>query len=99
MELPKFKTVRNRISNYPKEDVRYCLMATYLFAGRISEVVGYAYPSDKTTTPRGPRGTDATLETYLDRDRRLEAAVFTVHTAKRKGKDRYVGLPTKKEYE
>lgn len=99
MELPRVETVRNRISNYPEEDAKFCLMAAYLFAARISEVVGYAYPSDETTTPRGPRGTDVALETYLDRDRQVEAVVFTVHTAKRKGMDRFVGLPANPEYE
>ena len=37
--------------------IKHVLIAAYLFAGRISEVVGKVCPKD-TTTARGPKGTD-----------------------------------------
>ncbi|MEN3052086.1 MAG: hypothetical protein ABC596_09780, partial [Candidatus Methanosuratincola petrocarbonis] len=66
---------------------------------RSCEVVAEAHPSD-TSTPYGPRGTDVRLVEYRAPDGAREvAAVFTVRTAKRGGRERYVALPLNPEYE
>jgi len=46
MELPSVDEVRKRIMTVEEEKIRYCLMTVYLFAGRISEVVGRKNPAD-----------------------------------------------------
>lgn len=81
--------IRQRIEQVKNEPIRYCLMTAYLYAGRICEVVSEKVPSDSTTTPRGPRGTDARLYSYQGQ----EVVVFTVYTAKREGIKRNVALP------
>lgn len=80
----------------PDEPMRLCLMTTYLYCGRISEVIGRAYSSDQTTA-RGPKPEDAKLETYKLASLEENAVVFTVRTAKRNGLIRKVGIPTKYE--
>jgi len=94
MSLPDVDVVRSRIEAVPRRDIRYCLVATYLYAGRISEVVGKVYPSDsKKTAARGPRGRDATIEIFRLGPLEEEAIVFSVRTAKRDGLIRKVALP------
>jgi hypothetical protein len=81
----------------PRE-AKYCLMAAYLFCARVSEIVGYACPSDQTVA-RGPTGKDVRLDTFKLGSLKSEAAIFTVKTAKRDGKIRKIALPLEKEYE
>lgn len=66
----------------------------YLYAGRITEVVGDSSPND-TSHAIGPVGTDANPDVYINTnmDLREPAAVFTVRTAKRGKKPRLVALP------
>ena len=90
--------VRSRIAEVEREDYRYCLMATYLMDARISEVVSKACPKD-TTTARGPKGSDAKLDTFVQLGTEIPCVVFTVKTAKRQGKERYVALPLDEQYE
>lgn len=92
MRLPEVGEVRRRIESVQEERLRLCLMATYLFAARISEVVGVASPGDSSVA-RGPKGTDARLEVYKLGPLEEPSAVFRVRTAKRGGRVRLVGLP------
>ncbi len=100
-ELPEgVVETRSRIARVQREDVRLALMAAYLWAARASEVVGVASGSD-TTTPYGPRGADASEQPYQPGrgEQPVRAAVFTVRTAKRGGRIRYVALPLEQKYE
>jgi len=74
-------------------------MATYLFAGRISEVVGKATKGDTMTTPRGPQGVDASRQIYEVGSIGEEAVVFKVKTAKRRGRERRIALPLNSDFE
>jgi len=94
LSLPSYADVRKRIENVEDPEIQFCLKTTYLYAGRISEVVGKASPGDSKTTARGPKGTDVLLDYYQFRDKEEEVAVFTVRTAKRGGIERKVGIPT-----
>ena len=89
MSMSQYNLIRQRIDQVKPEPIRYCLMTAYLYAGRICEVISQKVPSDLTTTPRGPRGTDVRLDTYEGE----EIVVFTVYTAKREGIKRNVALP------
>lgn len=88
MSLPSVKVVRSRIENVQQADIKYALQCSFLFAGRISEVVGRSSLKD-TSVARGVKGTSATIENFLNE----EAVVFQVHTAKRSGKLRPVAVP------
>jgi hypothetical protein len=90
--LPSVAEVRQRIAAVTKEEIRLCLMTAYLYAGRISEVVGHASPRD-TTTARGPKGSDVRFDVVDGH----EITLFTVYTAKRQGLERIVALPTEFE--
>jgi hypothetical protein len=90
--LPSVHEVRNRIEKIESPDIRLSIMTAYLYAGRISEVIGKATPGD-TTVARGPAGTDATLDTIEGH----EAVLFNVYTAKRDGLLRVVALPIETE--
>jgi len=96
MSLPDVDIIRERIQQVPDKDMRMCLTCLYLYAGRISEVIGEAYSTDDTIA-RGPRGTDATQDRYVIGENREEAVIFTVHTAKRNGLLRKIGIPTRYE--
>jgi len=96
--LPSVSEVRRRILEASEREVRYSLMAIYLFAARVSEVVAYSAPRD-TTVARGPKGTDVYLTTYEDRDKEVDVAVFRIKTAKRGGLERLIALPMDPEYE
>jgi len=98
MSLPDVDEVRHRIERVEREDIRFCLMGTYLLAARISEIVGYSSPSDETTG-RGPRGTDVQIENFQMGEIKENAAVFKLKTAKRGGKIRFVALPLNPDYE
>lgn len=98
MSLNDVDEVRSRIAEVEQEEYRYCLMATYLFDARISEVVSKACPKD-TTTARGPKGSDARLDSFVQLGTEIPCVVFTVKTAKRRGKERYVALPLDEQYE
>lgn len=91
--LPGVADIRRRISAVDDEGFRSSLMATYLFAARVSEVVAYAEPGDISTTARGPRGTDVRIDSVDGED----VAVFRIATAKRRGRERYCALPLKYE--
>jgi len=99
LSLPNPDLVRQRIGSVNREDIRFCLMTCYLYAGRISEVVGIKYPSNHKTTARGPHGSDAVKDFYLTGSQRIPCVVFNVRTAKRKGKERKVALPLNPNYE
>ncbi len=100
MNLPNVSLVRKRIEKVRREDVRVCLMCSYLFCGRVSELISRISPSDVAhTTARGPKGTDARLETFELGPINEEAVVFTISTAKRDGLERLIALPLNKKYE
>lgn len=92
MSLPSSEIILKRIQTVRDKDMRMCLIGLYLYAGRISEVVGRAYLSDDTVA-RGPRGTDAEQDFYKLGDHREDAVVFSVRTAKRDGLLRKIGIP------
>jgi len=96
LSLPNIETVRERIEQTKNEKFRVCLMTAYLYAGRISEVIGRATAGDNTVA-RGPKGTDARLDYYQNGTHKESCVVFTVKTAKREGIVRNVALPL--EYE
>lgn len=91
--LPGYDVIRERIEAVQNQEIQYALKTTYLFAGRIGEVVGRANLGDTKTTTRGPKGSDAVLDSYLYRERQEPVVVFTVRTAKRDGIERKVALP------
>ena len=96
MSLPEVKTIRERIESIPRIDFRSCLMTAYLYAGRISEVIGKSSIADNTTA-RGPKGTDVELDEYRSGELKEPCVVFTVRTAKRQGKERKIALPVNYE--
>jgi hypothetical protein len=98
MSLNDVAEVRSRIAQVEQEDYKYCLMAAYLLDARISEVVAKACPKD-TTTARGPKGSDAKLDAFVQLGTEIPCVVFMVKTAKRQGKERYVSLPLDEQYE
>jgi hypothetical protein len=98
MSLKDVNEVRTRIARAEREDFRHCLMATYLLDARISEVVSKACAKD-TTIARGPKGSDAKQENFIQSGSEIQCVVFTVKTAKRQGKERYIALPLDEQYE
>lgn len=92
--LPPPAEVRRRIDAVEDDGIRNCFRTAYLYAGRISEVVGAGYFAD---IPRGPKGSDVRMESYELGPIKEPAVVFTVRTAKREGKPRLVGLPVNYE--
>lgn len=92
MSLPTVHEVRKRIEGISNESLNMTLRTAFLYAGRISEVVGKVSPSDSTVA-RGPRGTDASFDQIDGHD----AVLFKVRTAKRKGLERVIALPTECE--
>jgi hypothetical protein len=97
LSLPTYDDVRARIDRVTDDANRFCLQTVYLWAARISEVVGKSSLSDTKTTPRGPKGTDAELNSYKIGSEQYEIVVFKVRTAKREGLERRIGLPTQFE--
>jgi hypothetical protein len=92
LSLPSPDTIRQLIATVRQENYRHCLEATYLYAGRICEVVGTSTPGDNTKAI-GPRGTEATLDTIHGK----KCVLFKVHTEKRQGLIRVVALPLRYE--
>lgn len=93
------RETRQRITEVEPSEPRHGLMASYLWAGRASEVVGVASASD-TTTPYGPRGTDVYQDAYKPQgEAPIPVAVFRIKTAKRGGLERYIALPMDSRYE
>ncbi len=88
-KLPNFREVRGLISSIQDRRFSHGGMYGYLIAGRASEVVTRAYPSDKTTTPNGPYGGDYEVAEYEG----YEILVLNVKTSKREGLPRDVGVP------
>lgn len=91
--------VRERIKVVDDHEVRLCLMCTYLFGARISEVVSYASPGDRKTSPRGLKGTEVRTDIFKLGPIEEQAAIFTVRTAKRRGLVRLVALPMNERFE
>lgn len=89
MSLPSVEVIRDRIESVPDEPIQMCLKACYLWAARISEVVGLATPGDVGTTARGPDARDIRLESFANEP----VAIFNIKTAKRGGRTRYAALP------
>ena len=81
--LPSVEDIRTRIDSVKEIKYRNALRYEYLICGRVSEVCG----------KWGPIGTDAQIVEFDGE----EAVLFTVKTAKRKGKLRPVALPLKYE--
>jgi len=94
LSLPEVIEVRRRIEGIREKPFRMACMATYLFAARICEVVGRAYPKEKCY---GVRGNDVWLDSFKQGNEAIDAAVFRIRTAKRGGLIRNIGLPL--EYE
>ena len=100
MSLPTTKIVRERIEQTEPEEARYCFMASYLFCGRVSEIIGQTCPSDlKKTRAIGPKGSDVRTDVFEWRSQKEEVAIFTVSTAKRGGMERKIALPLNPKYE
>jgi hypothetical protein len=87
-ELPKTKTVLSRIRQLPRRDFEIACLFDFSICGRISEVVGKSYSSDKRTLARGPVGEECIQDRILleigGEKFWRDAVVFIVHTAKRK---------------
>ena len=98
-EIPDVNIIRKRIQMASPKEAKYSLMAAYLFCARVSEIVGTKCPSDVGTTPRGVTGASLEYDTVALGEQEIEAAVFTVRTAKRDGKIRKVALPLNPKYE
>lgn len=96
MSLPSSDEIRKRIEQILDERMKHCLMTAYLYAGRISEVIGHASPSDDTVA-RGPNKHDVKEEIYTIGNIVEPAIVFKVRTAKRNGRERQVALPVNYE--
>lgn len=92
MSLPETSIVRERIESIVDKDMRYCLMTSYLYAGRISEVVAKSYPADNTVA-RGPTFRDVKLVSYKNGPLNEPCVLFNVRTAKRRGTRRPIALP------
>lgn len=97
--LPSVSLVRKRIERVSITPVKYYLQCAYLFCARSCEVAGMSHPSDVTSTPWGPHGTDVRIMEYKADGAKELAAVFTVKTAKRDGRERHVALPLNPDYE
>lgn len=93
--LPDYKTVRGLIQNIPERRFRAGGMYGYLIAGRASEIVTKACPSDEGTTPYGPVGRDFSVAEYEGHD----VLVLHVKTSKRDGLPRDIGIPLDPELE
>ena len=93
-----------------------CVKYLYVIDGRVSEAITKTYKGDPYTTPRGPKGSDASTSLWYspayntqadamraqkdDGVRRVfPAVVFTVATAKRRGRPRYCAVPIDPKYE
>jgi len=97
--LPSVTLVRKRIERTSIQPVRLALMCDYLWCGRSCEVIAKVHPSDTNTTPWGPHGTDMRIMEYKGGGTRELAAVFTIKTAKRGGRERHIALPLNPDYE
>lgn len=97
--IPRPLEVRQRIFEASKKPHRIGLMYGFLIAGRASEIVGSACPSDTGTTPRGPMGKDFEVSKARVNNEIYDAVVFNVKTSKRGGIPRSIGLPLEEDYE
>jgi hypothetical protein len=88
-KLPNYREVRALIESIPLEKFKLGGMFGYLIAGRASEIVARAYPSDKKTTANGPYGADYNVSEYEGH----EVLVLNVKTSKREGLPRDIGVP------
>jgi len=95
MSLPSVDVVRERIEQVESEPIRFCLMACYLWAGRVKEVVGVVLPGDKSGKPLalGPVGSDVRIDNFGEN----QAILFNVYTEKRDGLKRVIALPEQYE--
>jgi len=85
--LPEIDLIRSRIESVKQKNIQMCLKTIYLYAGRISEVVGVNAPSSDPA--RGPTGKDVRLDEYKGHP----VTLFTVRTCKREGLERIIALP------
>jgi len=101
MSLPTVAEVRRRIGAVSEPQYRFGLMATYLFDARISEIVSGVCPGDNggKEVARGPRGTDARLDSFASIGQQIPCVIFSVKTAKRGGRLRSIALPLEEQYE
>jgi len=98
--LPDHKQVRKLIQSIPEKRFRMGGMYGYLIAGRASEIVTKACPSDEGTTPYGPQGRDYRIMHHQDKNhQRHEVLVLNVKTSKRDGLPRDIGVPLDKKIE
>jgi hypothetical protein len=96
LSLPEIGVVRERIESILDENIRLCLMAAYLYAGRISEVVAMSSPKDNSTA-RGPTNRDVKMGFYENGLIKEPYILFNVKTAKRRGIRRPIALPVNYE--
>jgi len=80
-------------------------MATYVFAGRVSEIVGRSCPGDsgykgRAIVARGPCGVDVRLDTFKIATLEEPVALFKIENMKRKERvKRICALPLNPNYE
>jgi hypothetical protein len=98
---PTVQEVRDRIENVVRPEYRLGLMADYLLDARISEIVAQASPGDNKgkEIARGPKGSDARLESFLFMGTQVPCVIFSIKTAKRGGNVRNIALPLEEQYE
>lgn len=98
--FPDYNKVRDLIQSIPEKRFRMGGMYGYLIAGRASEIVTKACPSDEGTTPYGPQGRDYSIMHHQDEEgQRYDVLVLHVKTSKRDGLPRDVGIPLDKGLE
>ena len=88
--IPTSAQVRQRIDNAGDLDNAMALRACYLCCARVSEIVGENYGSQNLA--RGPRGIDAKDVYWESGPVKEKALVIDIHTAKRSGLLRRLGL-------
>jgi len=98
--LPDYLKVRELIQSIPEKRFRMGGIYGYLIAGRASEIVTKACPSDEGTTPYGPQGKDYSIMHHQEEGgQRYDVLVLHIKTSKRGGLPRDVGIPLDKELE
>ena len=98
MTEPTAREIRSKIMKVKDKEYRICLTAIYLFASRVSEIVGRISPSDTVKRTYGVKAGDVELDEYNYNGVKTPVAVFRVPVAKR-NMIRYVALPLDKKYE
>lgn len=65
--------IRDRIEKIKPKSVRTCVKYLYVIDGRVSEAVTKTYKGDPYTTPRGPKGTDASMNIWYSPEYNTQA--------------------------